>query len=226
MQIENNILNELKQQSEVLHKIKLQEKEVAVSNQYFDNLANTIWHKIALNEETPSVLQSINKKDISIPNNYFDHFYDSLDLPTVKVVPIKKSVFSFKSLSIAASIIGIFFMSMIFVIKQNNENTTYNALLNNVTTSDVQGYIADNLYDFEASDIQTVFNTNIDSIKLLAVNTTTIEPIQKVVSIKSTDIHEDIDQSTINAIDANTIQEYIEENPATFDYYEDESYIF
>ncbi|MCB9034383.1 MAG: hypothetical protein H6553_11130 [Chitinophagales bacterium] len=227
MQEKNNILNELKEQAELLHQIKLQEKEVVVPNQYFDLLADTIWNKIELETETPSVLQAINKKKVEdIPNNYFENFYASLDLPKTKVVAISKSRFSFKHLSIAASIIGIFFLGLSFIIKQNNTNTSYNALLNEVTTSDIQNYVANNLYDFEPSDVQTVFNTNLDSIKLLAVNTKTIEPIETTVAIKETNIHEDIDVSTINAIDANSIKEYIEDNPATFDYYDDETYIF
>lgn len=227
MQQQNNILNELKEQSELLHQIKLQEKDLAVPNQYFENIADTVWNKIEILEETPSVLQSIDKnKTEAIPSKYFDDFYTTLDLPKTKIVSIKKPFFSFKSLSIAASIIGMFFIGLSLIIKQNNSTANYDSLLSAVTTSDIQEYVSENIYDFEPSDIQTVFNTNLDSIKLLAINTTTIEPIEKAIAIKETDIHEDIDQATINSINANTIQEYIEENPATFDYYDDETYIF
>jgi len=137
-----------------------------------------------------NLLSDIKNKETKVdfvPENYFENFEKSLfqkinnTTNKAQKQTIVKSIFSYlKPISIAACIIGIcLFIGLKMMDNKNIDNPTVAITKEtNVTQTEIQNYMAENLTDFESEDIYAVFNeqsNNLDTTESIVLDNDVIE---------------------------------------------------
>lgn len=182
MNNQQDILNELKEISPILFKLKENEKSLSVPKNYFDELADVVVFQV--NKEN-SILSSLKKEKIEVPINYFDTFSDNV-LSAIKkeertiALPKQqgKVVNLFKRVAIAASIIGVIFLikQVQTPIAQENNCTDGIACL---TQEEIYNYMNANSHEFEVQDVQETVQTTIEKTET-KINIDKIEATQYI----------------------------------------------
>lgn len=211
MKQQQDILEELKELSNVLYAIKKNQQQPIVPSAYFEQIQQDTLEKIQ--DTNLAFLAKIDKTITDIPPNYFDTLENNLlkkitvqeTSVATHIIPWQKNV----SYAIAAMLTGVFIL-----VGYQWMNTASNQVCEDglacLTQEEIQEYVSKNMDEFSAHEVGTIFDVTSITIP---EETAILEEVVTQESTSKVEINEQV------------IDTYIEENPTAIeDLTEEESY--